>query len=92
MKGKNINTHNSIGKLLEENILYEDNHIIIVNKLPSQIVQGDKTGDIPLSDLVKDYIKKKYNKSGFELSVSSTDVNPKNTTKSTKISCHLPIF
>ena len=64
MKGKNINTHISIGKLLEENILYEDNHIIIVNKLPSQIVQGDKTGDIPLSDLVKDYIKKKYNKSG----------------------------
>lgn len=64
MKGKNINTHTSIGKLLEENILFEDNHVIIINKLPSQIVQGDKTGDTPLSDLVKEYIKKKYKKSG----------------------------
>ena len=64
MQGNNTNTQNPAGKLLEENILFEDNHIIIINKLPSQIVQGDKTGDRPLSDLVKDYIKVKYNKAG----------------------------
>ena len=64
MKGNNINTQNPITKLLEENILFEDNHLIIINKLPSQIVQGDKTGDRPLADLVKDYIKVKYKKSG----------------------------
>lgn len=45
-------------------ILYEDNHIIAVNKKPSQIVQGDKTGDIPLSDLVKGYLKQKFQKPG----------------------------
>jgi 23S rRNA pseudouridine1911/1915/1917 synthase len=45
-------------------ILFEDNHLIIVNKLPSQIVQGDKTGDEPLSDKLKNYIKEKYNKPG----------------------------
>jgi 23S rRNA pseudouridine1911/1915/1917 synthase len=45
-------------------VLYEDNHIIVVNKRPSDIVQGDKTGDKPLSEFVKDYIKKKYNKPG----------------------------
>lgn len=44
--------------------VYEDNHIIIVYKEPGEIVQGDKTGDKPLSDLVKDYIKKKYDKPG----------------------------
>ncbi|MFZ4707670.1 MAG: RluA family pseudouridine synthase [Bacteroidales bacterium] len=64
MNGNNINTRNPTGNLLEANILFEDNHIIIINKLPSQIVQGDKTGDRPLSDLVKDYIKIKCNKSG----------------------------
>lgn len=64
MKGNNIKTQGSTTKLLKENILFEDNHLIIINKLPSQIVQGDKTGDKPLSDLVKDYIKVKYNKSG----------------------------
>ena len=64
MQGNNTNILNPAGKLLEENILFEDNHIIIINKLPSQIVQGDKTGDRPLSDLVKDYIKVKYNKAG----------------------------
>ncbi len=51
-------------RLSAENILLEDNHIIVINKLPSQIVQGDKTGDKPLADLVKDYLKIKYNKSG----------------------------
>jgi len=45
-------------------ILYEDNHLIIINKLPSEIVQGDKTGDMPLSDLVKAYIAIKYKKPG----------------------------
>lgn len=46
------------------NVLYEDNHIIIVNKEPGEIVQGDKTGDRPLSDMVKDYIKERYAKPG----------------------------
>ena len=45
-------------------ILYEDNHLIIVNKHPSEIVQGDKTGDEPLSEKIKKYIKQKYNKPG----------------------------
>ena len=45
-------------------VVYEDNHIIIVNKQSGEIVQGDKTGDRPLSDIVKDYIKEKYNKPG----------------------------
>ena len=45
-------------------VVYEDNHIIIVNKESGEIVQGDKTGDRPLSDLVKDYIKEKYQKPG----------------------------
>ena len=45
-------------------VLYEDNHIIAVNKKSGDIVQGDKTGDAPLSDFVKAYIKKKYNKPG----------------------------
>ncbi|HYX08853.1 MAG TPA: RluA family pseudouridine synthase [Bacteroidales bacterium] len=46
------------------NILYEDNHIIAVNKTNSEIVQGDKTGDISLDKLVKQYIKEKYKKTG----------------------------
>lgn len=45
-------------------VLYEDNHIIVVNKKPGDIVQGDKTGDLPLSELVKQYIAIKYNKPG----------------------------
>lgn len=45
-------------------ILYEDNHLIVINKRPGDIVQGDKTGDVPLSEVVKQYIKKKYNKPG----------------------------
>lgn len=45
-------------------ILFEDNHIIAVNKKPGDIVQGDKTGDIPLSEEVKNYIKVKYQKPG----------------------------
>lgn len=46
------------------NILYEDNHIIIVNKRAGDIVQGDKTGDKPLSEVVKEFIAEKYNKPG----------------------------
>ena len=45
-------------------ILHEDNHLIVVNKRAGDIVQGDKTGDKPLSDVVKEYIKEKYNKPG----------------------------
>ena len=45
-------------------VLYEDNHIIIVNKASGEIVQGDKTGDKPLSEIVKEYLKEKYNKPG----------------------------
>ena len=45
-------------------VVYEDNHIIIVNKTASEIVQGDKTGDKPLSETVKEYLKDKYNKPG----------------------------
>lgn len=45
-------------------VLFEDNHIIAVNKKAGDIVQGDKTGDTPLSDIVKEYIRKKYNKPG----------------------------
>ena len=45
-------------------VVYEDNHIIVVNKTASEIVQGDKTGDTPLSETVKEYLKVKYNKPG----------------------------
>ncbi len=45
-------------------VLYEDNHIIAVNKTCNEIVQGDKTGDTPLSETIKAYIKQKYNKPG----------------------------
>ena len=45
-------------------VLYEDNHLIAVSKRVGDIVQGDKTGDVPLSDLVKTYIKEKYQKPG----------------------------
>ena len=51
---------NSIGN----NILFEDNHLIIFNKQPSQIVQGDKTGDTPLSNLIKEFIKVRDHKPG----------------------------
>ena len=44
--------------------MYEDNHLIVINKRPGDIVQGDKTGDTPLSEVVKEYLKDKYNKPG----------------------------
>ena len=45
-------------------VVYEDNHIIVVSKTAREIVQGDKTGDTPLSDTVKQYLKEKYQKPG----------------------------
>ena len=45
-------------------VVYEDNHIIVVNKTASEIVQADKTGDMPLSETVKQYLKEKYQKPG----------------------------
>lgn len=50
--------------LLPEQVLYEDNHLIVINKRSGQIVQGDKTGDEPLSEMVKNYLKEKYQKPG----------------------------
>jgi len=49
---------------IDQDILFEDNHLIILNKRPSDIVQGDKTGDEPLSDILKSYLKQKFNKPG----------------------------
>ncbi len=46
------------------NVIFEDNHLIVINKLAGTLVQGDETGDEPLNDLVKSYIKTKYNKPG----------------------------
>ncbi len=51
-------------KKTEQNILFEDNHLLIVNKAPSEIVQGDKTGDEPLVETLKRFLKEKYNKPG----------------------------
>lgn len=45
-------------------VIFEDNHLIVVNKKPGQIVQGDKTGDTPLPELIKHYLKEKYQKPG----------------------------
>ena len=49
---------------IESRILYEDNHLLIINKLPGEIVQADKTGDITLIDVIKDFLKVKYSKPG----------------------------
>lgn len=59
-----MKSHKIISTPQNLQVLYEDNHVIIVNKRPGDIVQGDKTGDEPLSEVVKDYIKEKYNKPG----------------------------
>lgn len=56
-----MNKHSSIENLI---VLYEDNHIIIVNKRPGDIIQGDQTKDTPLSEIVKQYIAVKYQKKG----------------------------
>ena len=49
---------------LDLEILHEDNHLILINKKVGDLVQGDRTNDIPLSQMVKNYLKKKYNKCG----------------------------
>jgi len=49
---------------ISDSVLYEDNHLIVINKPAGALVQGDKTGDLPISDDVKAYIKNKYNKPG----------------------------
>lgn len=49
---------------IADRILYEDNHLIVINKMPGEIVQGDKTGDEPLVETVKQYLKVRYNKPG----------------------------
>jgi 23S rRNA pseudouridine1911/1915/1917 synthase len=49
---------------IDQDILYADNHILVVNKQPSDIVQGDKTGDEPLSEILKRYLKERFNKPG----------------------------
>ncbi len=50
--------------LNKDNILYEDNHLIIVNKMPGELVQGDESGDRTLADDVKEYLRVTYNKKG----------------------------
>lgn len=50
--------------MIEKQILYEDNHLLIINKLSGQLTQGDKTGDLCLLDLLKDFIKKRDHKPG----------------------------
>jgi len=55
---------NSIKATQSLDVLYEDNHLLIVNKPPGVLIQGDKTGDLPLVDIAKKYIKEKYNKPG----------------------------
>ena len=55
---------NSIKAPQSLEVLYEDNHLLIVNKPPGVLIQGDKTGDLPLVDIAKKYIKGKYNKPG----------------------------
>lgn len=59
-----MNSKKTLSNKQNLQVLYEDNHLIIVNKRAGDIVQGDKTGDKPLSDVVKEYIKDKYNKPG----------------------------
>jgi 23S rRNA pseudouridine1911/1915/1917 synthase len=59
-----LNAQINKDSIREEQIAYEDNHVIIVNKLPSEIVQGDKTGDLPLSEKIKNFIKIRDHKPG----------------------------
>ena len=59
-----MNTKINSTSIWPEQIVYEDNHIMIINKLPSEIVQGDKTGDLPLSEKIKNFIKVRDNKPG----------------------------
>ena len=50
--------------MIDSRILYEDNHLIAINKLAGELSQGDKTGDVSMIDDVKDYLKRKYDKKG----------------------------
>ena len=50
---------------IKSRILFEDNHLIIINKLPGELVQGDETGDVTLADKVKEYLKLTYNNQRF---------------------------
>lgn len=50
--------------MIDNRILYEDNHLIAINKMPGELSQGDKTGDLSLIDDVKDYLRRKYDKKG----------------------------
>lgn len=59
-----MNTQINSSSIWPHQIVYEDNHILIVNKLPSEIVQADKTGDLPLSEKIKNFIKQRDNKPG----------------------------
>lgn len=59
---KNLKIQHSNSQNLQ--VFFEDNHLIVINKRAGDIVQGDKTGDTPLSEVVKEYVKKKYNKPG----------------------------
>lgn len=63
-KSGNSKYLNKINADIKSQILFEDNHIIAINKLPRQLVQGDDSGDECLLDIVKAYIKKKYDKPG----------------------------
>ena len=56
--------HKKISTPQNLQVLHEDNHLIVINKRPGDIVQGDKTGDTPFSEVVKEYIKIKYDKPG----------------------------
>src|SRR5574344_1502745 len=49
---------------IKSRILFEDNHLIIINKLPGELVQGDETGDVTRADKIKEYLKVTYNKPG----------------------------
>ncbi len=49
---------------MKERILFEDNHLIVINKKAGELVQGDQTGDVPLAELLKKHLKEKYNKPG----------------------------
>ena len=55
---------NPVNTPKEFHVVYEDNHLIVVNKKNGVLVQGDSTGDMPLSEIVKQYLKEKYNKPG----------------------------
>jgi len=61
---KNSSNPSSLGEGWGGVILYEDNHLIAVNKTCSDLTQGDKTGDVTLPDKIKTYLKEKYNKPG----------------------------